>query len=404
MKELYFDQISVISREPASGADLSAYSEEKAADTLRFHRSLPSYAETSLVPLENLAEKARVRAVLVKDESSRFGLKAFKGLGGSYCMFRILCERFGLNPAETDYRAFLDAEIRKACGEITFVTATDGNHGKGVSWAAGLFGCRAYVFMPKGTVEARRKAVEEAGAATASVTEWNYDRTVQYAASLAEQNGWILIQDTAWEGYEQYPAWIIDGYLTMAAEIAAAMKDVLPTHIFLQAGVGSMAGGIEGFFMNHCGKNTPLVTIVEPEAAACIYRSALAGDGGIHPVTGDPVTVMAGLNCGTPCSTVWPVLRDCSAYFCACKDVITEQGMRAYANPSGKDPAIVSGESGAVTYGLLLYILQSEKLRSLFRIGRESVILLISTEGNTDPEGYRRIVGTGTQCRSSRPW
>ena len=247
--------------------------------------------------------------------------------------------------------------------------------------------------MPAGTVEARRRAIEEAGAGTAEITEWNYDRTVQYTASLARQNGWILIQDTSWEGYEQIPSWIIEGYLTLAAEDVEQMNGLMPTHIFLQAGVGSMAGGIEAFFMDACKDRPPLVTIVEPDAAACIYRSALAGDGKAHSVPGNPVTIMAGLNCGTPCSVIWPVLRDCSAYFCACRDTVTEKGMRAYANPVGTDPAVVSGESGAVTYGLLLSILESEDLRSLFQIDRDSVILLISTEGNTDPDDYRRVVG-----------
>ena len=392
MKELCFDGLKVLCREPEGGADLSAYTAEKAAETLRFHRSLPVYAETRLVSLKSLAERAGVKAVFVKDESSRFGLKAFKGLGGSWCMFRVLCERFGLDPAEADYGTFLREDIRRACAGITFATATDGNHGKGVSWAAKMFGCKARVFMPKGTVEARRLAVEEAGAATAEITAWNYDRTVKYAASLAAENGWILIQDTSWDGYERIPQWIIEGYLTLAAEAAGQMDGLLPTHLFLQAGVGSMAGGIEAYFINLCKDHPPRTGIVEPTAAACIYESAKAGDGRAHTVEGDPVTIMAGLNCGTPCSVIWPVLRDCSAFFCACADSVTERGMRAYANPEGDDPAVVSGESGAVTYGLLRQILDSEELRSVFGIGADSVVLLISTEGDTDPEGYRRVL------------
>ena len=303
-----------------------------------------------------------------------------------------LCEKLGLDESSSDYTTFLREEIRQACSQIEFVTATDGNHGKGVSWAAKLFGCKAHVFMPKGTVEARRKAIEEAGSAVAEITDWNYDLTVQHAAALAEKNGWILIQDTAWDGYETYPEWIIDGYLTMAAETITQMNGDLPTQIFLQAGVGAMAGGIEAFFMNLADDFLPLVTIVEPDEAACIYQSVLAGDGEMHPLAGDPVTIMAGLNCGTPCKVVWPVLRDCSSCFCACKDSVTEQGMRAYANPVGSDPAVVSGESGAVTYGLILSILQSDELRRLFHIDENSVILLISTEGDTDPDGYRRVV------------
>jgi diaminopropionate ammonia-lyase len=308
-------------------------------------------------------------------------------------MFRILCEKLGLDESAADYSLFLRADIREACREIEFVTATDGNHGKGVSWAAKQFGCRAHVLMPKGTVEARRRAIEEAGSADAMITDCNYDCTVQLAASLAEKNGWTLIQDTAWDGYEQIPAWIIEGYLTMAAEAEEQMKGRLPTHIFLQAGVGAMAGGIASYFLDRCGKTPPLITVVEPQEAACLYLSAQAGDGEPHSVTGDPVTIMAGLNCGTPCETVWPTLRDGAAFFCACDDIVTERGMRAYTCPVGTDPIVVSGESGAVTYGLLLSILESDELRHLLRIDRDSVILLISTEGDTDPEGYRRVVG-----------
>ena len=392
MIEHFFDQFKLICREPERYSRTRLFSLTEAEKALRFHESIPSYKETSLVSLKDAAKENGVKAIYVKDESSRFGLKAFKGLGGSYCMFRILCEKLGLDESSSDYTTFLREEIRKASSQIEFVTATDGNHGKGVSWAAKLFGCKAHVFMPKGTVEARRKAIEEAGSAVAEITDWNYDRTVQHAAALAEKNGWILIQDTAWDGYETYPEWIIDGYLTMAAETITQMNRALPTHIFLQAGVGAMAGGIEAFFMNLADDFLPLVTIVEPDEAACIYQSVLAGDGEMHPHAGDSVTIMAGLNCGTPCKVVWPVLRDCSACFCACKDSVTEQGMRAYANPVGSDPAVVSGESGAVTYGLLLSILQSDELRRLFHIDENSVILLISTEGDTDPDGYRRVV------------
>ena len=395
MKEYHDHEIQVISGPSEYNEICRSFSEADMQNALRFHRSIPAYRETPLVPLDCAARKYRVGSILVKDESSRFGLKAFKGLGGSYSMFRILCDRFSLDPFTTDYADFQEEEIKARCADMVFITTTDGNHGKGVSWAAKLFGCRAYVFMPKGTVEARRRAVEEAGSAIAEITDMNYDQTVRYTASLAEEKGWILIQDTAWDGYEQIPKWIMDGYLTIAAEMTEQMGGRRPTHLFLQAGVGSMAGAIEAFYANRFRKEIPLMSIVEAEAAACVYQSAAAGDGEPHSVPGDAHTIMAGLNCGTPCRTIWPVLRDCSAFFCACRDRITEDGMRAYAGPAGTDRTIVSGESGAVTYGLLLHILQSDELRELFRIREDSVILLISTEGDTDPQGYLRVTGSG---------
>ena len=385
-------QISVISQTPCFHAAASSFTEKEARNALRFHRSLPCYRETPLVSLACAAEKYGIGSVFVKDESFRFGLKAFKGLGGSYSMFRILCERFAMDPETADYKSFLDKDIREKCGGIEFATATDGNHGKGVSWAAKLFGCRAHVFMPKGSVEARRRAIESAGSAVAEITDMNYDRTVEYTAGLAEKNGWILIQDTAWNGYERIPGWIIEGYLTMVLEALDQMRGKVPTHVFLQAGVGSMAGGVENYLLDRFRGGKPLIAIAEASEAACFFRSVLAGDGKPHSIPGDPVTIMAGLNCGTPCGIVWPVIRDGSAFFCACRDDVTEIGMRAYADPVGNDPPVVSGESGAVTYGLLLSILKNDELRKLFGFRPDSVVLLISTEGATDPEGYARVV------------
>ncbi|MBQ7605451.1 MAG: diaminopropionate ammonia-lyase [Firmicutes bacterium] len=382
--------LSSISTYSRACGEFSAFAAEQAR---RFHKTIPGYRETSLVSLSCAAGEYGIDSIFVKDESQRFGLKAFKGLGGSYAMFRILCERLGLDPGAADYDTFREAEVRRRCSGVEFVTATDGNHGKGVSWAAKLFGCKAHVYMPKGSVEARRRAIEEAGSAVAEITELNYDMTVEYAALAAERNGWELIQDTAWEGYEKCPRWIIDGYLTLAAEAAEQMGEKKPTHIFLQAGVGAMAGGIEAYFMNKYREEPPLVAIAEPTDVACIYKSVLAGDGKAHSIEGNPQTIMAGLNCGTPCAAVWPILRDCSAYFCACEDSVTEEGMRAYARPLGSDKAIVSGESGAVTYGLLLEILKSDSLREQFKIDEKSVILLINTEGDTDPVNYRKVLG-----------
>ena len=157
-----------------------------------------------------------------------------------------------------------------------------------------------------------------------------------------------------------------------------------------------MAGGVMEFLHSCCHEKPPIVTIVEPVEAACIYQSVKTGDGLVHTLEGNPSTIMAGLNCGTPCRVTWPAIRDKAAFFCACDDTITEEGMRAYANPIGSDKAIVAGESGAVTYGLVNRILQDETLRNLFRINADSVVLLINTEGDTDPEGYQRIVYRNT--------
>ena len=378
--------------EVAGWQSKTMFNRKQAEETLQYHKSLPVYQETELQSLRAAAHSYGVRKILVKDESARFGLKAFKGLGGSYAIFRLLCEKFRMNEKTATYKDFQKEAIRKECEKIEFVTATDGNHGKGVAWASAIFGCKSHVYMPKGTVEARRKAIEDSGASNAVITDLNYDQVVAYVEKIARERGWLLVQDTSWEGYEKVPRWIIEGYLTMAAEIENQMEGERPTHIFLQAGVGSMAGGIAAYYRNRYQDNPPMITIVEPEQVACIYLSAEMADGKPHTVEGEPVTIMAGLNCGTPCSITWPILRDGVSFYCACEDCITEEGMRAYACPQPGDPSIISGESGAVTYGLLLEILKDKEFRKLWKMDEESVILLINTEGDTDPEGYIRII------------
>jgi len=368
------------------------FSTDRAKEAIRFHRSLPDYFETELVELKGLAGTLGVRGIFAKDESTRFGIKAFKGLGGSYAMFRILCQKLKLDPATMDFSGFEQKELRDACKKIEFVTATDGNHGRGVSWAASLFGCKAHVYLPAGSSEARRKAIEEQGNAEAVITDMNYDRTVEYASKMAEENGWILIQDTAWDGYEQIPSWIVEGYLTMALEAANGLGDAVPTHVFLQAGVGAMAGGVMDCLLDIYKENPPVIVLVEPEAAACVYSSAEANDGKAHSLEGDLITIMAGLNCGTPCSITWPVMRDKASFFCACDDIVAEEGMRLYARPADGDKPVVSGESGAVTLGLVHRILKDESMRTTFNIGNDAVILLFNTEGDTNPELYKSIV------------
>ncbi len=369
----------------------------EAAAPGRFHQTIESYAATPLRSLPALAERLHVKGVYVKDESPRFSLNAFKGLGGSYAMFRILCGKLSLDPSTASLRDVTAGANAERLRQIEFATCTDGNHGRGVSWAAGLFGCRAHVFMPCGTREVRAEAIRRAGPADVAVTDLSYDDTVQYVKDLSEQNGWILIQDTSWEGYEQIPAWIIQGYLTMASEITRQLDalSVRPTHVFLQAGVGAMAGGVLGFLADYYGADRPVAAIVEPFGADCVYASARAGDGEPRSVEGIAQTMMAGLNCGTPCSLAWPVLRDCAGFYISCADSIAALGMRSYAAGLDGDPVVVSGESGAATLGAAERILTGEDLaavREAMRLSADSVILLISTEGDTDPENYRRIV------------
>lgn len=393
-------KIQFIIKPQAAQAPPTGLRDADAEEVLRFHRGLPGYRPTRLYALPGLARALRVGGIHVKDESTRFGLKAFKGLGGSYAVFRILCERLDVDPRETDFAYFQKESVRQRVAGLCFVTATDGNHGKGLAWAAGLFGCRACVYMPGGSSLERAEAIRAAGPATVEILAGSYDDAVAHAKRMSEQQGWILTQDTSWEGYETIPSWIVRGYLSMAREAALEMdaQGLTPTHVFLQAGVGAMAGSVCGFLMNHYAERPPAVCVVEPEAAACVFLSAQQADGQAHVVGGAPQTIMAGLNCGTPCGITWPVLRDHARGYFSCPDYVAAHGMRRYASPCGDDPAIVSGESGAAPLGLLCLLCEDERMepaRKALGIGPDSVILLINTEGDTDEATYRDIVQKG---------
>ena len=296
-----------------------------------FHESFPQYAETPLAGLDRLAEFLGVAKLCVKDESYRFGLNAFKVLGGSFAMARYISKLTGRPLEELSYDALTSRGLKEQTGEITFFSATDGNHGRGVAWAARVLGQKAVIMMPKGSQPARFENIRAEGALT-TIEELNYDDCVRKAAkAAAETPGGVLIQDTAWEGYEEIPSWIMQGYGTMAMEADeqfAAAADAAPTHVFVQAGVGSLAGAVVGYFANKYPDNPPVVAVVESDQADCLYRSACAGDGSIRTVGGDMRTIMAGLACGEPSITSWQILKDKVTAFASLPDRVAADGTR----------------------------------------------------------------------------
>lgn len=365
-----------------------------------FHAGMPGYARTPLVPLPGLARALGLDGIYVKDESFRFGLNAFKGLGSCHAVFRAVCQRLGCDPESTSFRDLQRPEYVRKLADTVFVTATDGNHGRGVAWAAASLGCAAEVYMPAGSAEVRAQAIRDAGRASVTITDLSYDDTVRLAARKAEERGGLLLQDTSWPGYEEIPAWIVQGYSTLAVEAAAQLDDLgrRPTHVFLQAGVGAMAGGVLGCLADIYADQRPHFAIVEPATVACIHDSVQQADGQPHAVTEAGATIMAGLNCGEPCTVTWPVLRDFSRFFLACPDYVAAEGMRALARPLAGDQVIVSGESGAAPLGALLHLMSCHALlaaRQRMELDEQAVVLLISTEGATDPAMYRRIVEEG---------
>ena len=362
-----------------------------------FHRKFKGYQPTPCVSLDQLAKHLGIDKLWIKDESHRFGLNAFKVLGASYAIGKFLAKKLDTDIGELSFESLKAQETRAKLGEITFTTATDGNHGRAVAWAAKELGQKAVVYMPKGSSQERLNAILATGA-EASITDLNYDDAVRLAAENAEKFGWHVIQDTAWEGYEEIPTWIMEGYGTIGAEVQEQLQVQgieKPTHIILQAGVGSFAGAIQGYYANLFGEERPITLIVEPEEAACIYKSAKLGDGKPYAVTGDLTTIMAGLACGEPNPIGWKILRDYSDAYFACGDDVAEKGIRILANPLLGDGKIISGESGAVGVGLITILKQNQRYEHLLetlKITKDARILVISTEGDTDPESYRRIL------------
>ncbi len=368
---------------------------EDVRDVTRFHMSLPKYMPTPLVRLKDLAEHLGVCEIFVKDESRRFDLNAFKVLGASYAMARSLVSEFNLNLKDFTFKKILNHIKKKA--PLTFVTATDGNHGRAVAWAAEKFGCKSVVFMPKGSSRTRIEAIRNFGA-DASILDCNYDEAVNFAAETAEKNNWILMQDSSWPGYEKIPTHIMQGYFTLLTEAMTQVKDKEFSHVFVQAGVGSLPAAISAFLNNFSFKSRPAFVVVEAKGAPCFLKSIKAGDGKYHTVHGNLDTIMAGLACGKPSKIAWEILKSCADVFVACSDEVSKTGMRVLGNPIGDDTRIISGESGAVTLGLVYQLLKNVKynhLKDKLEMDNHSKILLFSTEGDTDPVNYRKIVWQG---------
>ena len=377
-------------------ADLKDFSVAEAKKAHDFHAGFAQYSQTPLTSLPGLAKALGVESIQVKDESYRFGLNAFKVLGGSYALGRYIAKTLGENIENLPANRILSDEVREKLGQLTFVTATDGNHGRGVAWTANQLGQKSVVYMPKGSAQERLDNIRAEGA-DASITDMNYDDTVRLADKHAREYGWVMVQDTAWEGYTDIPLWIMQGYTTMGYEMMSQLEE-RPTHLFLQAGVGSMAGAMAGFFAGLYGENRPKIIIVEPNRADCLFRTAKANDSTLHSVTGDMNTIMAGLACGEPCSIGWKVLESVADGFLSVPESVAADGMRILASPCRGDSPIVSGESGAAAFGAAANILLDQELADMKQqlgLDAHSRLLFISTEGDTDRENYRNVVWRG---------
>jgi diaminopropionate ammonia-lyase len=368
------------------------------SDMLAFHRSLPGYEPSPLRELPELAAHLGLGAVLVKDESRRCGIKAFKALGASYAIYRFLKKKWHVRyKAPFTPESFQDAATLAQLGTFTFCAATDGNHGRAVAWTAKMLGQKAVIYMPADSMPSRVENIRGEGAEVVLVPG-SFDNCVRRCAADAAANGWQAISDTAYAGYREIPGWILLGYTSIFAEMEEILHQRQTANVdavILPAGVGGLAAAGAFYYASRYGAERPVLICVEPVSSDCFLESVRFGKGKPLPTRGRQTSIMVGLNCGVPSPLAWPIVRDAVPFFLAVGDKWAEKAMRRYYHALGADPRIVSGESGSSGLAALLALTTAEKLaeaRARLPLNRNSRVLLINTEGDTDPENFRKIV------------
>ncbi len=369
---------------------MTALGEEGRAAAGRYLRTISNYAPTPLVSLPAQASERGVAAIHVKDEGQRLGLKSFKALGGAYAVATLVLDKAARRLGKPLGAADLaDPEVRAVAAAMTVACATDGNHGRSVAWGAKKAGCRAVIFIHGGVSQGRADAMAAFGAEIRRIAG-SYDDSVRLAAETAAEEGWTVVSDTSWDGYEDIPLTVMQGYTAMAGEALDALA-APPTHVFLQAGVGGLAAAVASYMQQRLGAAAPKVVVVEPARAACLFESAKAR----RPVTiphGEP-TVMAMLECATPSPIAFEVLAAIADGYVTLDENEATDAMKLLAGPLPGDPAIVAGESGGTGFAGFLACMADPAARAHLGLGPQSRILVINSEGATDPQIYAGIVG-----------
>lgn len=351
-------------------------------------KAWPGYQPTTLVSLDGLASELGIGRIFYKDESTRFGLGAFKAVGGAYAVLRHLQDKLGGSVTLAD---LLAGKYRDRTQDITVCTATDGNHGKSVAWGAKLFGCRAVIYIHQGVSVGREQAIAAFGAEMRRIPD-NYDASVRACAADAAKNGWQVISDTTWEGYRDIPRHVMHGYGVMMEEILQQLPaDQDVTHVFIQAGVGGLPASVGGYLWLELDALRPKLVIVEPEKADCHYQSAKAGKP--TAVTGKLDTLMAGLACGEVSPLAWTLLDKASFAFMTVPDAAAVFAMKTVATGNGADPKIVGGEAGVGGLAGLIAAAIDPSARASLLLDKNSKVLIIGSEGATDPVLYEKLVG-----------
>jgi diaminopropionate ammonia-lyase len=363
---------------------------QKSRNAVREISRWPAYAPTPLHNLENLANNIQVSKLWYKDESHRFGLKSFKALGGAYAVARQLQLRVKeVTGVEPEMQALLERKFEHIVSQVIISCATDGNHGRSVAWGCQLFGCGCVIYIHRNVSEPRQQAKEAFGAKVIRISG-NYDDSVRQAAADAEQYGRTIVSDTSYAGYMDIPKDVALGYTVLLAEAVEQMGDEIPTHVFIQGGVGGLASAVCAYFWELWGKQRPRFIVVEPEQANCLQQSARAGKPVV--VEGDHDTLMAGLACGEVSLLAWKILKPGVDDFLTVNELVVPHTMRLLARGVGGDQPVEAGESAVAGLAALITARNSSELSKKLALDESSRIFILGTEGATDPELHQRLI------------
>ena len=377
-------------RRPLEPIDAETLGVDAAEAVERFLSHRPNHKPTPLRSLPALAADLGLGAIHLKDEGYRLGLGSFKALGGAYAVIRLVLEAAEQELGRPIDIAELHAPaVAKISATMTFGCATDGNHGRSVAQGAQLVGARSVIFVHGGVSDARIAAIAHYGAEIVRVAG-TYDDSVAEAARVCAANGWTVVSDTSWPGYERIPGLVMQGYTAIFRE-ALEKLPLAPTHVFIQSGVGGIAAAASGYLACRLGEARPTFVVVDPARAACIFETARTG----QPAKlqhGEP-TVMAMLECYEPSLLAWRVLSRVADAFMTVEDETAVEVMNLLARPLGHDPVVVAGESGGAGLAGLLVAARDADMRKAIGLDANSRVLLVVTEGATDPDRYRELVG-----------
>lgn len=349
----------------------------------------PGYEPTPLISLSGLSAELGVSAVYYKDEGPRFGLGSFKALGGAYAALRVLQRelalRLGQDVPLADIRS---GQYRQQCAQMTLVSATDGNHGRSLAWGCKQFGATCKIYIHAEVSKGREEAMQALGAEVIRISG-DYDASVALAKSEAAAKGWFVVSDTSWPGYSEPPRDVMAGYGVMTREICASL-DTAPTHVVLQGGVGGLAASVAAALRQFYGADAPRVLIVEPDRAACLFQSALNRRATTVDITDE--SIMAGLSCGEPSEMAWAILSEEASDFLTIPDRFIAPCVRLLVNPPFGDQPIEAGESAVAGLAAILAAGQDAALSKKLGIGADARILVIGSEGVTDPDIFAAIM------------